>query len=126
MQILLKFIRLQQQGKNITAFFGSEDGIIQNGFHPFLKPLQFFRVGDPGIFNAERSAISGSHLIDKVPQAAVRFIDLADLGVLLTAYKKCYGDPKYLPAADFNNDGCVELADLGILLAVYKHNCPTR
>ena len=40
----------------------------------------------------------------------------ADLGLLLSAFGACAGDPAFLPAADFDSSGCVELSDLAELL----------
>jgi len=52
-------------------------------------------------------------------------INLADLATLLSVYGSCYGNPSFLPAADFDNNGCVGLSDLARLLSVYGQNCPT-
>ncbi len=46
-------------------------------------------------------------------------VDLSDLGILLSAYGTCVGDPRYVPEADFNGPFCIDLGDLGILLANY-------
>jgi 6-phosphogluconolactonase (cycloisomerase 2 family) len=51
-------------------------------------------------------------------------IDLADLGILLSSYGLCEGDPGFLPEADLDDDGCVQLSDLGVLLASYGQTCP--
>jgi hypothetical protein len=55
-----------------------------------------------------------------------RVINLPDLAILLSVYGACYGQPAYLPAADFDNDGCIGLSDLARLLSVYGQPCPTR
>ena len=52
-------------------------------------------------------------------------INLADLAELLSRYGSCVGASDYLPAADFNNDGCISLSDLAQLLSVYGQSCPT-
>jgi hypothetical protein len=51
-------------------------------------------------------------------------VDLADLGILLSAWKCEYGDYCYDPNADFNCDDIVDLVDLGILLAHWEETCP--
>jgi len=43
-------------------------------------------------------------------------VDQSDLGLLLTAFGKCVGDPDYNPDADFDGNGCVGQEDLGLLL----------
>jgi len=58
-------------------------------------------------------------------QDGALMINLADLADLLSRYGSCVGDISYLPAADFNNDGCITLSDLAQLLSVYGQNCPT-
>ncbi len=45
--------------------------------------------------------------------------DQSDLGILLSCYNLCEGDPGYDPAADLNGDGCVNQPDLGIFLGDY-------
>jgi 6-phosphogluconolactonase (cycloisomerase 2 family) len=52
------------------------------------------------------------------------YIDLTDLGILLSSYGLCEGDPGFLPEADLDDDGCVQLSDLGVLLANYGQACP--
>lgn len=46
-------------------------------------------------------------------------VDLADLGILLSAYGSSDGDPNWNPAADLNGDGTISLGDLNILLGNY-------
>lgn len=53
-----------------------------------------------------------------------RDVDIADLAILLSAYGFCSGDPAYLPAADFNENGCIDISDLATLLAHYGEICP--
>lgn len=46
-------------------------------------------------------------------------VDLGDLGVILSAFGSCDGDPQYSARADLNGDGCAGLSDLGIVLSHY-------
>lgn len=46
-------------------------------------------------------------------------VDLADLATMLGTYGRCWGDPEYIPAAEFNCNGCIDLTDLAALLANY-------
>lgn len=52
-------------------------------------------------------------------------IDQADLGLLLSTYGLCPGDPGYVPqAGNLGGDACVTQTDLGALLSVYGTSCP--
>jgi hypothetical protein len=44
-------------------------------------------------------------------------VDQSDLGLLLTAWGTCLGDPDYNPAADLDGSGCIGQGDLGLLLS---------
>ncbi|HMQ15352.1 MAG TPA: hypothetical protein PKC49_05200, partial [Phycisphaerae bacterium] len=44
-------------------------------------------------------------------------VDQVDLGILLSAFGACAGDPQFNPAADFDGDECIGQPDLGLLLA---------
>jgi len=47
-----------------------------------------------------------------------------DLGILLSAWGTCIGDPLFEPSADLDGSGCIDQPDLGILLANFGHTCP--
>lgn len=54
-------------------------------------------------------------------------IDQADLGLLLSTYGLCEGQPGYQAIANLApNQGtqCIDQADLGVLLSVFGQNCP--
>lgn len=48
----------------------------------------------------------------------------SDLGLLLSAFNSCTGDPNFDPDADLDGDGCVNQVDLGILLPLFGTSCP--
>jgi hypothetical protein len=51
-------------------------------------------------------------------------VDQADLGILLSAYGTCPGEPFYsAPAGELAGDPCVTQTDLGVLLANYGQSC---
>lgn len=47
-------------------------------------------------------------------------VDQSDLGLLLSAFDACQGDPDYNADADIDGSGCVDQPDLGILLTEYE------
>jgi hypothetical protein len=51
-------------------------------------------------------------------------VDQSDLGLVLSAFGACEGDPAYNPAADLTGDGCVTQSDLGLLLSNFGAQCP--
>jgi len=51
-------------------------------------------------------------------------IGLADVEALLLTYRACEGEPEFDPAADLNNDRCIDLADLAWVLSVFGQDCP--
>ncbi|MBW7906764.1 MAG: FG-GAP-like repeat-containing protein [Phycisphaerae bacterium] len=52
------------------------------------------------------------------------YIGQADLGLLLSSFAKCQGDPGFDPDADIDGDGCVGQSDLGLLLGDFGQSCP--
>ena len=52
-----------------------------------------------------------------------RFVDLTDLGSLLSMFGTCAGNSRYATAADLDGNGCVDLGDLALLLAQYGRVC---
>jgi len=52
-------------------------------------------------------------------------VDLFDLASFLVSFGGCQGAPgsNYSPAADFDNNGCIELSDLGQLLVQFGEPC---
>ncbi len=75
------------------------------------QPIQYFAIWE--------QILAGDITGDKL-------LDLFDLGVLLSAYKTCPGDPAYDDLAgtlaDDGND-CVDLGDLGVVLANWGQTC---
>ena len=51
-------------------------------------------------------------------------IDMQDVFEMLTGYGAYEGDAMFEPAADLNNNGCIDLADLQLLLMYYSSMCP--
>ncbi|MBI3758804.1 MAG: PQQ-dependent sugar dehydrogenase [Deltaproteobacteria bacterium] len=48
--------------------------------------------------------------------------NLSDLGIMVSAYGSCTGDPNFNAAADLDHSGCVDLSDLAADLADYGCN----
>lgn len=101
------------------------------GFHR-LRVEFLERTNTAGLI----ARVSGGGLSKQVlPAAALRraicpadvdgnqFVDLQDLGALLSAYGSTARDANWNPAADFDGDGVVGLADLGLLLQGYGFGC---
>ena len=51
-------------------------------------------------------------------------IGLSDLGLMLSVYGTCVGDPAFDPAANIVAGACIDLSDVGLLLSVYGTACP--
>ena len=75
--------------------------------------------------------VPGLNIVDDLGVAMVRtcgclgdldgdgYTDLCDLATLLGAFGSCIGDPRYNPAADLADNGCIDLDDLEVLLRDY-------
>jgi hypothetical protein len=47
-------------------------------------------------------------------------VDVRDFYLFWDAFRSCVGDPRFLPAADADGDGCITLLDYGRWLVCYK------
>jgi len=50
-------------------------------------------------------------------------VDQSDLGILLSAFGKCDGQPGFDPLADLDCSDCIDQSDLGILLSFFGQPC---